>query len=344
MKAFVVRVFGRRAVSGAITGMFVVLIFVAAISALLAYSTSQDRYNRAVSERNQMEWERLNEKILIPSAERLEDSTLNATVRNFGAVTAHLVSLWLSAYDVNNDPQWQRQYTIDVWVSPGETKTNLGQAGYSYTLIKGNAGEAQPTIKLPGEDWAYTIKLVTERGNVAIYVLQPPEEEEEVEVPAPRIVYSPGTMKINYENPNDESKWCPPYINDESLHEHVSQGKLYVRATFLNNWDRPITIKWGSVLFQICVGPSNNKVISFGGYWYGGPATWNPGEEIQIVYKIDTYTWGENRALEDLFTDQITAVTFTGSAAFSSDIPRPGGEFFSAAVLMDGLLVYDIDK
>ncbi|MGC8849802.1 MAG: hypothetical protein ACP5QI_04945, partial [Candidatus Bathyarchaeia archaeon] len=95
MKAFLIRVFGRRAVSGAITGMFVVLIFVAAISALLAYNTSQDKYNQAVSERNQREWERLNEKITIPAAERLDDGTLNATIQNIGAVTAHLVSLWL---------------------------------------------------------------------------------------------------------------------------------------------------------------------------------------------------------------------------------------------------------
>jgi hypothetical protein len=187
----------------------------------------------------------------------------------------------------------------------------------------------------------YAIKVITERGNLATHILQPPEE---VEVPAPRIVYSPGTMKINYENPNDERKWYPPYINDEKLDQYVRVNKmLYVRATFLNNWDRPITIKWGSVLFQICVGPNNNKVIAFGGYWYGGPTTWNPGEEVQIIYKVETCTWSNNVDLEDLFSSNITGVTFTGSAAFSSDVPKLGEEFFSSAVLMDGLLIYDVD-
>jgi len=342
-----VRFLGRRAVSGAISGMFVVLIFVAAVSALLAYNTSLDRYNQAVSERNLMEWERLNEKIVISAAERVEeDGTLNATIQNIGAVTAHLVSLWLSAYDGNGEPIWQQQYSIDIWISPGEIKNNFGQNN-AYTLVTaGQTGKTIASILLPNSEWIYLIKLVTERGNSATYILQPPKEEKEVEVPAPRIVYSPGTMKINYENPNDESKWYPPYISDEKLHESIADGKLYVRATFLNNWDRPITIKWGSVLFQICVGPSNKKVISFGGYWYGGSFTWNPGEEVQIIYKVDSCTWVNNLELESLFYEArgITAVTFTGSAAFSSDVPIGRGEFFSSAVLMDGLLVYDVDK
>jgi len=179
VKALMVRFLGRRAVSGAISGMFVVLIFVAAVSALLAYNTSLDRYNQAVSERNLMEWERLNEKIVISAAERVEeDGTLNATIQNIGAVTAHLVSLWLSAYDGNREPQWQQQYSIDIWMSPGEVKHYLGQNIYNYILIRpGQAGNPTTFVKLPNATWVYGIKIVTERGNAATYILQPPPRE-----------------------------------------------------------------------------------------------------------------------------------------------------------------------
>jgi hypothetical protein len=126
-----------------------------------------------------MEWERLNEKIIIASAERLNDGTLNATIQNVGAVTAHLVSLWLSAYDSNGEPQWQHQYNIDIWMSSGETKKDFGQDAYSYTLIEpGRAGETFASVQLPNVGWIYIIKIITERGNSATYILQPPVKVE----------------------------------------------------------------------------------------------------------------------------------------------------------------------
>jgi hypothetical protein len=191
VKALMVRFLGRRAVSGAISGMFVVLIFVAAVSALLAYNTSLDKYNQAVSEKNRMEWERLNEEIIIPSAERLDDGTLNATIRNIGAVTVHLVSLWLSAYDSNSKPQWQQQYSIDIWISPGETKYKFGQKNYVYTLIEpGSISKTLSSIYLPNTEWNYIIKVVTERGNIATYIIQPPIQEE--------IVPGYGAVELGY--------------------------------------------------------------------------------------------------------------------------------------------------
>lgn len=164
----------KKAVSGAITAVFLTLIFFAAMAALLAYHVNQDRYNRLVNERHQMDWERLNERIIITSAERLEDGTLNASIQNIGSVTAHLVGLWLSAYD-GNDPLWQHQYKIDLWISPGEIMYNFGQSNYNYVLIRpSQTSETLDIIELPNENWLYVIKIVTERGNTAIYQLSPP--------------------------------------------------------------------------------------------------------------------------------------------------------------------------
>jgi len=66
------------------------------------------------------------------------------TFKNKGSFTSHLVSLW-----VNNSTYHQR-YAIDVLVNLGET--------LSYLSVD---------IRLP--DGQYVVKVVTERGNLAVY-------------------------------------------------------------------------------------------------------------------------------------------------------------------------------
>lgn len=66
------------------------------------------------------------------------------TIQNKGAYTAHLVSIW-----VNNSTVHKR-YDADVFVNSGET--------FSYQLVD---------IPLPNGQ--YALKVVTERGNTAVY-------------------------------------------------------------------------------------------------------------------------------------------------------------------------------
>ena len=66
------------------------------------------------------------------------------TFENKGSVTAHLVSLW-----VINSTSHQR-YDINVFINSGETLSYLST-----------------DIRLP--DGQYTVKVVTERGNIAVY-------------------------------------------------------------------------------------------------------------------------------------------------------------------------------
>jgi hypothetical protein len=63
---------------------------------------------------------------------------------NTGSVTAHIVALW-----VDNSTQHQR-YQVSLFIDPGETIT--------YFTVN---------INLPEEP--YTVKIVTERGNLAVY-------------------------------------------------------------------------------------------------------------------------------------------------------------------------------
>jgi hypothetical protein len=66
------------------------------------------------------------------------------TFQNKGSLTSHLVSLWV------NNSTIHRHYNIDVFVNSGET--------FSYDRVD---------ITLPSGQ--YTVKAVTDRGNIAVY-------------------------------------------------------------------------------------------------------------------------------------------------------------------------------
>ena len=67
-------------------------------------------------------------------------------IRNLSALTAHIIALWI------NNMTLHKRYTVDIYVGPSETVT--------YSL----SDEDLPVN-------AYIIKVVTERGNMAIYPL-----------------------------------------------------------------------------------------------------------------------------------------------------------------------------
>jgi len=163
----------RKAVSGSISAIFVVLIFLIAASSVFAYHSSQDRYNELVNERHRRDWERQNEKVVIDFIQRSSDGALNATIKNSGAVAARLVTTWLSAFNGSGAPLWQRQYKVDIRINSGETITNFGGSDYRYALICPPA-YAVDSILLPDANLNYTVRIVTERGNIAIGRYQRP--------------------------------------------------------------------------------------------------------------------------------------------------------------------------
>lgn len=94
-------------------------------------------------ELNQLDWEKMREEIDITSVSALATGTL-FTFKNEGSSTVHLVSLW-----VNNATDHQR-YDINLFVNAGDTESYLHN-----------------DINLPNKP--YVIKVVTERGNTAVY-------------------------------------------------------------------------------------------------------------------------------------------------------------------------------
>ena len=122
----------RRGISNIIVVVLSLVIILAIVSNVVLWNY----------EMNQLDWEKMRENVIITNVERLTGSQF--TFQNDGSLTAHLVSLWII-----NSTDHQR-YNINVFINSAETKTYL-----------------RDDISLPTGN--YTVKVVTERGNTAVY-------------------------------------------------------------------------------------------------------------------------------------------------------------------------------
>ncbi len=124
----------RRGVSNIIVVVLSLVIVVVIISNIVLWSY----------EMNQLDWEKMKEEISIITVERdIETNGTHFNFKNEGALTSHLVSLWII-----NSTTHQR-YDIEVIVNSAETKNYL-----------------RADISLP--DNQFTVKVTTERGNIAV--------------------------------------------------------------------------------------------------------------------------------------------------------------------------------
>ena len=132
----------RRGVSGIISGVFLVAVAVMIFNILAWQFFQYDAYHRTVLERDQLVWERYNER-LIAYLPEVGVSKLNFTVRNYGTVSAHIVDLF---FRFNNGTCLY--YQLDVWIAPGALKriANVG-----------------PTLLMSD---VYYFQIGTERGNI----------------------------------------------------------------------------------------------------------------------------------------------------------------------------------
>jgi len=122
----------RRGISNIIVVALSLVIILAIVSNIVLWNY----------EMNQVDWEKMRENVIITNVERVTGSQF--TLENDGGLTVHLVSLWII-----NSTDHQR-YDISVFVNSAETKNYL-----------------RDDISLPTGN--YTVKVVTERGNTAVY-------------------------------------------------------------------------------------------------------------------------------------------------------------------------------
>ena len=123
----------RRGVSNIIVIALSLVIILAIVSNIVLWNY----------EMNQVDWEKMKENVVISNVENVTVGS-QFTFENEGGLTVHLVSLWV----INSTDH--QHYDINVFVNSAETKTYLRE-----------------DITLPTD--GYTIKVVTKRGNIAVY-------------------------------------------------------------------------------------------------------------------------------------------------------------------------------
>jgi hypothetical protein len=96
---------------------------------------------------NQVDWEKMQEKIEIISLQPLNETWTQITFQNGGSLTSHVVSLWI------NNSTYHQRFEIDTFIAAGETTSTLFE-----------------NINLP--NGSYISKISTERGNVAILSIE----------------------------------------------------------------------------------------------------------------------------------------------------------------------------
>ena len=123
----------RRGISNIIVVVLSLVIILAIVSNVVLWNYDM----------NQVDWEKIKENVTISN---VENATYGSqyTFINDGSLTVHLVSLWITNSTLH------QHYNIDVFVNSAQTKTYLRE---DLTLPAGN----------------YTVKVVTERGNMAVY-------------------------------------------------------------------------------------------------------------------------------------------------------------------------------
>ena len=123
----------RRGISNVIVVVLSLVIILAIVSNVVLWNYDM----------NQVDWEKMKENITITGVTNANyGSQYNFKIE--GGLTVHLVSLWI------NNATLHQHYNINVFVNSAETKTYLRE-----------------DIPLP--TGSYTVKVVTERGNMAVY-------------------------------------------------------------------------------------------------------------------------------------------------------------------------------
>jgi len=133
----------KRAVSGIISGLFLVAASMMLFGAFYWQYVAQDHYNQIVLARLNREWERLNERLLI-SEVQTGTATLRFNVTNYGSVSANVTDLYLT--NKSATPVWQKRYSLSIWINPG-TKI------YLNTNVSMTSGAS------------YQFRIATQRGN-----------------------------------------------------------------------------------------------------------------------------------------------------------------------------------
>jgi len=240
----------RRGVSGIISGVFLVAVAVMVFNVLAWQFFQADAYNRLEQERQQREWERINERLAILTVET-GVSKLNFTVRNYGSVTAHIVTLY---FVFSNGTRYV--YSLDTWIAAGTTRriANVG-----------------PT--LTAND-VYDFQIATARGNLVAPTQITSNEMEPGESQKMPFTFGFGYNDFQYRRVG-YADWLPAWRIPNSYNVHfrislkntypysVTLVSIHTRLTFMPDpWAQqaPMGSKLGS---DLTIPPNTEQWVYF---------------------------------------------------------------------------------
>lgn len=141
----------KRGISAVIGAIFTVVIFLAGFSFIMWQVTQYDTHQQTIYDRNREDQEQKNEIIEISQLTTEGTTNILFDVTNEGSVTAHVVSLWITEYSGTTETSHFGPLPNSTYINPSST--------VSFN------------VSLPGGlivDKMYLVKVVTERGNVAV--------------------------------------------------------------------------------------------------------------------------------------------------------------------------------
>jgi hypothetical protein len=311
-----------RGISTIIGAAFFVVTILLALAVMSWQATRFDAYMQTVGYSEQKEWERQNESIVVVSVLTTSANALNVTVRNMGAVTAHLVTMYVTEYDASGVvTSRKRDYALTsykYYLNPGNTTKSIGTF---YTLNS-------------NQEYGYSVKIVTERGNSSVYYFTKKLEYSS---------YSAGSMKIKYvgaynsaSRPDSDSDgWVNPWIQWAVLSSAANGGTtIYVKAAFTNKMGFDLTstnaLTCGNITFLSAYN-FTDKTVFMGGK-LSATLSIVAGQTEFAQFKINQFS-----AVLKLGTPNYLPWVFNGLASLSTSTTAP--KFYCATFAVDGLLL-----
>ena len=142
--------------SGIISGVFLVAVAVMIFNVLAWQFFQYDVYRQIAVERDQREWERFNERVIISDYLNVGSASyLRLSIHNIGSAPAHIVTVYLNDTTANIPRALVLANYItsncSTWITPGTEKW----INTTISLTSGNL---------------YDLKIATERGNIGVYL------------------------------------------------------------------------------------------------------------------------------------------------------------------------------
>ncbi len=242
------------------------VFFVIALSSVVAYVSysmnSIENFAQSILVNDAQTIDRLKEDIEITTVTLTDTNKFNMTVFNKGPISTKLTRLWVT--DQSSNPITHQKEDLNILINPGEQKQNIA-TNLSIT--------ANPTD-------SYTLKVVTERGNTASFVLSTDISTQiDLIVPAQVLplqkIYVTAVIKNNSTTPSTIANLTGIMKNNATLTPTETPTPTY-KLGF--DKDEMAIFTW------TFVAPSSDGPVKFNASYVGAPS----GAYVEKIVEVES--------------------------------------------------------